>query len=265
MHGESRKEFFDISAVRTLQKGLSDPDFEQVEGFLQRFGYLGGEHSARGELSDQVSSALKRYQKQNALPVTGDFDEQTRDRMAEPRCGMPDPESGVAFSTACAWDRRDLTYAFDEGTSDIPGDDEFGAVRNAFQTWEFHTPLTFLEILPTDDPDILVGWRPTVEADFDMTGAAIAHADFPPACETLVPGLPQPLHFDNGEHFWSIGAVSNAHDVESVALHEIGHLIGLQHSSVSNAVMFPSIGTNTVHRTLATDDKDGALTLYPFP
>ncbi|MFI6284841.1 matrixin family metalloprotease [Streptomyces sp. NPDC051018] len=264
MHEKTQAESSDIKAVRTLEKGLSDPGFERVEGFLERFGYLDRGHTARGELDARVSSALKRYQKQNALPVTGDFDEPTRDRMSEPRCGMPDPVSSVAFSAVCAWDRRDLTYAFDAGTSDIPGDDEFGAVRSAFETWEFHTPLTFLEILPTDSPDIMVGWRSTVEEDYDMTGVAIAHADLPPKCETLVPGLPQPLHFDNGEHFWSIGAVSNAHDVESVALHEIGHLIGLGHSSVPDAVMFPSIATNTVHRTLATDDKNGALSLYPF-
>lgn len=265
MHGTPGEAFFGIAEVETLEKGQDTPSFKRVESFLQRFGYLDPDkHPCRGALTEQVSLALKKYQAQQAIPVTGQFDAETRDQMTTARCGMQDPVSAIAFVTVCAWDRRDLSYAFDAGTSDIPGDAEFTAVRSAFETWEIHTPLSFYEILVTDDPDIVVAWRPTVDSDFDMTGVAIAHADFPPDCEQLTPGLPQPLHFDNGEHFWAIGAKPGAHDVESVALHEIGHLIGLEHSNVPGAVMFPTISTNTTRRTLQSDDKDGALSLYPF-
>lgn len=266
MHGHPGEAFFGIAAVSLLQKGQKEPAFKRVESFLQRFGYLDRDkHASRGELTPEVSHAIRGYQQQHALPESGEFDEQTRAQMTTSRCGMADPATALAFTTVCAWDRTDLTYAIDAGTSDIPGEEEFTAVRSAFDTWQIHTPLNFFEILPTDGPDIVVGWRSTVHEDFDLTGGAIAHADFPPNCELLSPGLPQPLHFDNGEHFWVVGASPTAHDVESVALHEIGHIIGLEHSNVPGAVMFPTISTNTIRRTLTTDDKDGALSLYPFP
>ncbi|MFE2165448.1 matrixin family metalloprotease [Streptomyces sp. NPDC059447] len=260
-HGTPGEAFFGIACVDTVKRGQKLPSFKRVESFLQQFGYLDhGEYVCRGVLGDDVSSALASYQEQHALRVTGEFDEATRDQMTTARCAMRDVPR---FEKACPWDRTDLTYAFDSGTVDIQGDGEWGGVRSAFETWEIHTPLTFFEVHPTDGPDIMVGWRPTMDPDFNMTGSKVAHADFPPKCELLSPGLPQPLHFDNGEQFWAIGAEPGAHDVESVALHEIGHLIGLEHSTDPNAVMFSSLSSNTLRRHLTQDDLTGALDLYP--
>lgn len=51
--------------------------------------------------------------------------------------------------------------------------------------------------------------------------------------------------------------------VEGVMVHEVGHLLGLGHSSVSGATMFPSVsGCNNGPASLATDDRNAINDLY---
>lgn len=68
----------------------------------------------------------------------------------------------------------------------------------------------------------------------------------------------------HGAVSWSTAATAQAFDVESVASHEIGHLWGLQHSPLSDAVMyFATPPGTTANRTLHPDDEAGACYLYP--
>ena len=55
--------------------------------------------------------------------------------------------------------------------------------------------------------------------------------------------------------------VPGAFDVETVALHEIGHLLGLGHSSVQNAIMYPTINPGMT-KGLHGDDIQGIRALY---
>jgi hypothetical protein len=61
---------------------------------------------------------------------------------------------------------------------------------------------------------------------------------------------------------WSTGcnAPSGSFDLESVYLHENGHVAGLDHSTDINAVMYPSYQTSRC--ALAQDDKNGIAALY---
>lgn len=51
-------------------------------------------------------------------------------------------------------------------------------------------------------------------------------------------------------------------DVQSIATHEIGHLLGLGHSSVFQATMYASYPGGTAQRSLHQDDVDGVCSLY---
>jgi hypothetical protein len=259
-----------LAAIPTAGLGDAPAGFETVREILQRFGYLQAVDPAKAApavLDSVVSHALVMYQKQHGLAASGIFDLPTKEMMAMPRCGMPDhpSDSPLAFSTSCAWVNRDsLTYAFESGTADINGDDERQAVRNALATWSATVQMSFREVGPGDNPDILVAWRQANEVDRDMRGTVVAHADFPPGCGIINNSLPRPLHFDDEENSWCIGAQAGALDVETVALHELGHLLGLQHSSVAGAVMFPTVSANSTNRVLSPDDVEGVRRLYPL-
>jgi len=254
--------FAEIARVTLTKRGQKNDGIKDVQAFLTRFGYLDKGSYKSGELDAETSEALTKYQKLHGIPSTGDFDISTRSQITTHRCGVPDMKSGVAFSTTCKWDKLEITYAFDAGTSQVGGAAEFQAVRDAFRTWQSVMSLSCKEVGINSNPDVRIGWRPARDADHSMVGGVLAHADFPPGCSVVTDDLPKPVHFDDTEHAWRIGAVSGAFDIETVALHELGHILGLAHSDVSGTVMWPSISTNSTNRSLTTDDISGARDLY---
>ncbi len=56
---------------------------------------------------------------------------------------------------------------------------------------------------------------------------------------------------------------SAEYDIDGIMAHEVGHVIGIGHSNVSGATMYPSISScNTSARSLATDDFNARNSLY---
>ncbi|KAK7307183.1 hypothetical protein VNO77_40013 [Canavalia gladiata] len=68
------------------------------------------------------------------------------------------------------------------------------------------------------------------------------------------------FHFDADED-WKPDVTNSSEpdtvDLESVAVHEIGHLLGLAHSTVNTAIMYPYISARTRKVELTKDDIDG--------
>lgn len=59
------------------------------------------------------------------------------------------------------------------------------------------------------------------------------------------------------------GTVSGGIDLQGVACHELGHALGLGHSTVGGATMYPSIsGTGVAQRSIENDDISGVKAVY---
>ncbi len=177
--------------------------------------------------------------------------------------GQVDPNFEIIGN---AWDCRYLTYFFINGTNDIPGNFERNAVRRAMANWSEVTNIDFIEVCAEENADIRIEWAEGAHGDgfpFDDGGLifmgesvlnVLAHAFAPPPNGGALAG---DIHFDDFE-FWRL--IGDPHDLESVALHELGHSLGLGHSDIQAAVMFGSY--SGPRRALAQDDIDGIRSIY---
>jgi hypothetical protein len=151
-----------------------------------------------------------------------------------------------------------LTYHFVNGTPDIDGAGEEGAFRDALAEWAAYADLTFTETGSSGQNNSFdVLWGAGSHGDpypFDGPSGVLAHAFFPspPNSEPIAGDL----HFDEDEN-WSL--TGNIH-MFTVALHEAGHSLGLDHSDVTGAVMYAYYGGAVTG--LEADDIAGIRALY---
>lgn len=72
--------------------------------------------------------------------------------------------------------------------------------------------------------------------------------------------------FNGFRYKWAVDGRSDAVDVQEVATHEIGHILGFAHTPIGGATMYPlTIAGRTQGRTLAPDDVIAASVTYPAP
>lgn len=260
---------FHFASKEELKLRSTGADVTALQTLLTQFGYLRGSYDP-DQFCPATQRAVRRFQRFYGLKCDGIAGSITKGLMEESRCGVTDiPVSpgGTALGApfvlrGCKYQRNDLTYAFINGTSDLPGGREREIVQQAFRAWEGVANLRFSEVQATQNPDFRIAWRSGNHGDgsgFDGPGNTLAHAFFPPPCGGPNAG---DMHFDEAET-WIEDPSENGILLLQVAIHEIGHLLGLSHSQDNSAIMFAFYSPDRVN--LAQDDIDGITTLYGAP
>ncbi|XP_054546494.1 matrix metalloproteinase-21 [Talpa occidentalis] len=224
-----------------------------------------------------LAEAMRRFQKVNALPASGKLDSATLAAMNRPRCGVPDtrplpqaaatspgtppsapgplprarpkrslhmlqprppqqPEDAAHGGGSRAFSKKTLTWRLvgEAYSSQLSVDEQRFIFRLAFRMWSEVTPLNFREDLsaPGTAVDIKLGFGrgrhlgcPRV---FDGSGQEFAHA-----------WRLGDIHFDDDEHFTAPTSDAGI-SLLKVAVHEIGHVLGLPHTYRTGSIMQPN-------------------------
>jgi peptidoglycan hydrolase-like protein with peptidoglycan-binding domain len=269
--------------TRELSTNDRGDDVRKLHNYLETFGYIktrdNEKFGARLSLEkaaprprsievfdDNTTSAIMKFQEFNGLPITGVLDAATLDLMSKPRCGNPDLVEGqqIDFTKVGWWNWKALSFRFENFTGDLAQNNIRIAINFALNQWASVAPLTFTEA--TSGGDIRIAWavgdhgdgKPFDGPSTEVNPGVVAHGFYPQNGR---------LHFDDDETWTDLlrsmpRPVFGQRDIDlpSVALHELGHILGLGHSSDTNAVMYGYYMGR--RRTLQTDDIAGIRSIY---
>ncbi|KAM9294445.1 stromelysin-2-like [Gastrophryne carolinensis] len=260
-------------------EGPAQVDAEQFKlaaQYLIDFGYLPDENLteyavpdtpfiSEDELPEEFISGLEWFQRQNGLQVTGKLDEETSEAMKLPRCGKH--EQRMSFNVGAKWKKEILTYKIINTTAQLASNLVREELIKSLKVWEEVSTLRFVEVKANQTADIDIFFVSGRHNDgernaFDGPGRVLGHAFMPPFSKSRS-SIDGDLHLDNDEK-WTINEKKGVNLLQAAA-HELGHSLGLDHSTVSGALMAPTYKGYKPSFKLHADDIEAIQTLYGKP
>ncbi len=236
--------------------------------YLSFFGYVGVHLLKNLDMAD-LKSAARAFQRWFGLKQDGIIGPKTVRAMQCPRCGCPDlldsdkkehveylqMQERVAEQRE-RWTKTELTYAITGYVGGLSKTFQADCIAAAFSSW---TNLIDLEIrrcsrLKFKEADIVITHGKGKEHGFDGQGGTLAWAYLPNGNKQLM------MRFDLAET-WVKSPKDRGIHFQTVAAHEIGHLLGLKHSKVRGALMAPYYNP-FVGKPQAKDDITRVQSLY---
>ena len=259
------------SVTRDLAPGDTGPDVQAVQTYLSRYGYFPNEELARaypswqavvaespqsGTYDAATEAGVRAYQAMMGLTATGVVDPATRETMRLPRCGFPDgvrprdPEDKFDLAGSF-WTKTTLTWRVQNNPGYLTNAQIEAALRPSFAVWDGAgapnalTNLTF-QFTTSADADIDIRFGPLGATAPDATAS-------PPSFQPHVHIIFNTSNRSSGQpRTWTEASL------RALAVHEIGHTLGLDHSAFDGAVMRPGV-VNTVPQP---DDRLAVGILY---
>jgi len=197
------------------------------------------------------------------VPVAGAI---VRVDLAEERPRAPNAWTHGDFGATWPMAALPVAFALASPSRDL-GADTLAELDVALRTWPlvrctgWRTKLAGTTTAPAgDDGTNGVYWH-----DDAWPSALVAGALAQTVLHTDVNGYlhDADIHVNGAAYRWSLDGAGATVDARSVLVHELGHALGLGHTTVPGATMNPTHAPGIAWRSLEQDDRDGVCALYP--
>lgn len=238
-----------VEAIRLFKKNGSDKNSPQAMHFamdyLTFFGYVAINLLQNIDYA-KLDAAVKAFQRMFNLKVDGVIGPKTLRAMETPRCGCPDKldpknKHHIQFINAKdaadkqrnQWNKQGLTFAVRQYVTGLgkPTQDKIFAA--AFKAWDDVCGLNINRIKDANKADIAIATGKGIQHNFDGRGGTLAWAYMPKGNDQQLI-----MRFDLDET-WISQPTDRGIMLLNVACHEFGHLLGLDHSKSTGALMAP--------------------------
>jgi len=230
-----------------------DGEAKQLQTALKQYGFYEGQLD--GKFGPRTKKAVEDYQKFSGLVQDGVAGPITKAMLIKPRNDMNPDVSAAASKTRPLPFEAGSTVFYSVGT--LPGylnaTKAFEEIEEAFSQWGTAMGVTFeLSATPL---------RSRIHVQFaDLSSLGEGTDGIAKPGGQLAEATPQGVTLDEGERWLLRGQskparVSKAFKLYTVLLHELGHCIGLSHSSYPEDVMWPYYREDPERPELSAADK----------
>ncbi|ROL50214.1 Matrix metalloproteinase-17 [Anabarilius grahami] len=261
VHGTADKDALPTSLARTVTSTTlptvipTEDESIKLVDWLTKYGYLPPPDPSTGQLQawTAVTQAVKKMQRFAGLDDTGVLDEETVQLMQTPRCSLPDEDDQTIQLSALhgdmenqrmkravsTWTRRNINWRLRSYplSSKLSREMIRSLVYYALRVWADPTLLEFHEVRGPEGADLQIDFLNGPHGDgypFDGAGGSVGHAFFPSD-----PDRAGGVHLDAEEEWAFRQPATEGTDLFTVLVHELGHALGLTHSSARQSVMRP--------------------------
>jgi hypothetical protein len=174
-------------------------------------------------------------------------------------------DTGAYTTNGRGWTRPPVSYVVNPANLDLAQSAIAGAVRAGADAWalQSHAAFNFSYAGPSTQTTTTYDGVNLVVFRNASNGSAIATTYWWSNTSGILDA--DIVFWDAGYRFFAgMSGCSGGFYIEDIAAHEFGHALGLGHSAVAGATMYPSVSTcSTANRTLDGDDIAGVEALYP--